>query len=188
MKIRINYDFFDKIKDAKEDKPTVFTVIRNNKKSFVLNIIIFNTLEFLKHSPILEHLINTSFFVSLPYLVTYFTALILSKSAKTNLYQHQANQDLLILLKQFRELCLNTDYNLLLQTELYKRKYKLEHNSDGIPYIIERKYYNIPVYDYKNNVTTKSVLEEHALGSNRYDLSIGEPKKKLKLEPITDYQ
>lgn len=184
MKIRINYDFFDKIKDANEDKPTVFTLIRNNKHIFILETLVLMFIEFLNYrllpppSPF-DHFV----FVFLAYrtlICEKIAGSLLFKKENINIYKEDAIVKLLELLKQLKKLYLNTDYQLLLKTELYKHEYSLKFK-DGIPRIIEKKYFNVPAYGFNNQIKTRSVLQEHVIGSRYYDLSLDEPVKKFKL-------
>ncbi len=192
MKIRINYDFFDRIKNAKEDKPTVFTVVRNNKKLYLINASLLGAVDAFGvlftglSTELIPHLLLDVLLISLNIEIGYTCALLFYILNGYNGHQLNAQRDLTSLIQEFRKLNLNTDYNLLLKTELYKKEYKLKFNESGIPYILEKKFYNIPAYTFNNEVKTRSVLEEHKLGSKNYDLSIDEPEKKLKLVPAIE--
>ena len=46
---------------------------------------------------------------------------------------------------------------------------------------MESKYILVPTYDFNNNIKNTSILQEHIVGTDKYVLSIGSPKKELKL-------
>ena len=46
---------------------------------------------------------------------------------------------------------------------------------------MEEKYILVPTNDFNNNIKNVSIKQEHIIGSTDYVLSIGSPKKELKL-------
>ena len=85
------------------------------------------------------------------------------------------------LVSKLNDINIATDYDLLKQSELYERKYKIEFNESKIPIIMENKYVLVPSYNYKGDVKDTSILQEHFVGSKDYILSVGSPSKKLTL-------
>ena len=96
-------------------------------------------------------------------------------------YKNKSIDDLKSLVSKFKDLYINTDYDLLLKSELYDKKYKVHLNENKIPFIMESKYILVPTYDFNGNVKNTSILQEHEIGTFTYVLSIGSPKKELKL-------
>ena len=187
MKIRINYDFFNRIKEAKEDKPTVFTIIRTKKKQILFEALMLGMIDAIGVSieglslDLLPHLFIDILLVCSYIEIEYLFALFFTNMNGCNENQLNAKKDLLMLIQLFSKLNLSTDYDLLLETEIYKKEYKVKFNDSGIPYILEKKFYNVPAYSFNNEVKERSVCQEHVLGSQNYDLSLDEPTKKLKL-------
>ena len=72
---------------------------------------------------------------------------------------------------------IDTTYEKLLESKVYKRKYKLA--MEGAPGIIRERYIYVPTYDYNGLENTTSILEEHRIGTRKYVLTLGSPKKKL---------
>ena len=71
---------------------------------------------------------------------------------------------------------IQTDVELLLDSKVYHREYKLKKDSPiGV---IRNRFINVPSFNYKGNITTVSVKEEHMLATKDYILSLGEPEAK----------
>ena len=105
----------------------------------------------------------------------------IKKKHNYNTYKDDAIDDLKKLAQQLRNQNIDTTYENLLASEVYHRKYKLD--MEGAPGIIRERYINIPTYDYNGLETTTSILEEHKIGSRKYVLTLGSPKKKTVLKP-----
>lgn len=73
-----------------------------------------------------------------------------------------------------------TEPELLLKSHKYKTEYELIKNDSRVPTIQQNKYIMVPCY-INGEENEVSLLQEHIIGSNDYDLSLGEPKKVLKL-------
>ena len=96
-------------------------------------------------------------------------------------YAIDATSRLNTLVSQLNDLNVNTDYDLLLQSEHYETKYKIKLNEKKLPYLLESKYIMVPTYSYSGEIKDTSILQEHVVGSKEYVLSLGSPQKKLKL-------
>ena len=81
--------------------------------------------------------------------------------------------------RQLNDLNVKTDYELLLESELYKKEYKIQVNEKKLPYIAESKYIMVPTHSFNGNMTETSILQEHVVGSKKYVLSLGSPKKEF---------
>lgn len=120
------------------------------------------------------------------YWLVYYFALVpiidnifenIRKKIGNTSYQERAIDDLKGLAQQLRNQNIDTTYEKLLESKVYKRKYKLA--MEGAPGIIRERYINVPTYDYNGLENTTSILEEHRIGTRKYVLTLGSPKKKL---------
>lgn len=179
MKLIINYDFIEAIKNAKEPF-TAFKVIRNKKTrwatlNFPLYIAVIAAIQKEFDIPI----ILCGFGLGCCFNI--FSESLENKIFSTDDYKEEAIQNLKKLSSQLTELNISTDYELLLDSKLYERKYKIQVNENKIPDLIESKYILVPTYTYNNEIKEESILQEHILGTNTYVLSLGSPSKQFKL-------
>ena len=105
----------------------------------------------------------------------------MKKRTNRNTYKDYAIADLKKLAQQLRNQNIDVTYENLLKSNVYHRKYKLD--MEGAPGIIRERYINVPIYDYNGMKATTSILEEHRIGSRKYVLTLGSPKKKTVLKP-----
>ena len=176
MKLVINYDFFNAILDVNEGY-TLMKIVRNNKKLMVFETSMFFLSDFLVTRSIPKSLVIT-LVQDCGALTGYYYAL---KNDKNDLYEEIAINHLKKLSIKLKDIYVNTDYNLLLQSELLEKNYKIHLNKSVIPEIIENKYVLVPTYDFNNNIKNICIDQEHIIGTNEYVLSVGSPKKQLKL-------
>ena len=178
MKLRINYDFFNAILDVNEGF-TPMKIIRNNKKQiatisfplwFILDYSFYRNL-----NDVIKVLLFQ--FIGLYMGSEYILRGIIGK----DIYKEKSMDRLKNLVSLLKDININTDYNLLIESELNKRKYKVNLNEAKIPEILEHKYVLVPTYDFNGMVKNISIDQEHIVGTNEYILSVGNPEKKLKL-------
>ena len=177
MKLVINYDFFNAVLDVNEGY-TLFKVIRNNKRYYATYFTILTILDLFaskNNNCNFKDLIpiQTSFFFIGHYLIP--------KALNVDFYKEKSEQNLKQLSLKLNEYFIKTDYDLLKQSELLKRKYKIHINKDKMIEIMEKKYILVPTYDFNNNIKNTGILQEHVIGTDEYVLSLGSPKKELKL-------
>lgn len=173
MKIEINYDLLDKIREAKIgislDRTFMFTVPRTLAATSIyalLNIGEPNMLD--------------KVLAALPYFtLLYAGPTTVASIIMKNKFKESAIDRLRILSFLLGTIDISTSYELLLESENYKTEYSLKFNESKIPYIKEDKYINIPTYD-DGSIKEISVVQEHIIGSRKYSLSYGSPKKVLK--------
>ena len=177
MKILINYDFINAIKNVNENY-SPFKVIRNNKAQWVkfnlpmlaaIEYIAFRE-EFFKYFP--SAVFIHAFLLSGIDLVEY--AIIGDK------YKMISKIDLINLISKLKSLNVFTSYELLKKTECYNHITNFRLNENKIPQLIDSKYALVPSYNTNGEIIDTSILQEHIIGSNEYELSIGVPKKVLK--------
>lgn len=180
MKIMINYDFFNAVRNVREPF-TPFKIIRNEKKKWMkMELPFFTTLELICFHD-LHHL---------PVTVSIFTGtnivggLALNAMSGIDYYKELASIHLRNLVVEFQNLNLSTDYELLLQSDLYQKQYKIERTGK-FPQLVENKYINVPTYTYNNDVKDTSILQEHVVGTKEYALSLGSPKKAFSYRPVS---
>ena len=170
MKIRINYDLFEIIEEAKKG----FSLKRNVKTISdltLLNTSIF-TLFNLFNPDLLEKNLER-----LPFVILFHSTFrIVPNIFLAKLNKERANIALDKLAIAFQSLNINTNRELLLNSYKYKTTYKLQKTQKAIPCIKREKYIMVPT-----NEDEVSLLEEHIMGTREYDLSKGEPQKVLKL-------
>lgn len=176
MKLVINYDFFNAILNVNEGINPL-KIVRNNKKLYVAYYLPFFTIgNILSTNNIMliaQELIMEFGFV----LGSELFALLITR---IDYYKNKSIRDLKQLVLDLNRLFIRTDYDLLILSELCEKNYKININKEEFN-ILEQKYVLIPTYDYNNNIKKTCILQEHNIGSNKYILSIGSPKKELKL-------
>ena len=178
MKLVINYDFFNAILDVNEGF-TPMKIVRNNKK-----IIAYFSLPTWFT---MDYLVSRSIPITLRIMLIQFLGIYMGGEYSLRLvlgkdwYKEKSIERLKLLVLKLKDLYINTDYDLLLESSLQERKYKVHLNESKIPEMIEHKYILVPTYDFNGNVKNTSIDQEHIVGTNNYVLSIGSPKKELKL-------
>lgn len=172
MKIIINYDFFKKICDVNEPLGPV-KIYRNDRKIIPLCMGL-NSYLCMYSIPayMCQSLLNAGGVI----MIMWFLQCCLGY----DVYAKQASDDLKKLVSQLKKLHVNTDYDLLLQSELYKKKYNIKLNENKIPCFLEQKYVLVPTYNYNGDIKETSILQEHVVGFKEYVLSIGSPKPVFK--------
>ena len=97
------------------------------------------------------------------------------------MFADKSADELKRLVPKLKELNVSTNYDLLLKSELYEKKYKIEFNESKIPSLMQEKYILVPSYSFSGEVLDTSIKQEHEVGTKRYVLSIGEPEKRYKM-------
>lgn len=174
MKIMINYDFFDKVRDAREPLGPL-KVVRVLKDVYICSFP-FTTAFALSTLNLLGSIVLSGLAA-----ITSASALsiILKKCYKGDPIAFLAETDLTVLASKLKDLGIDTTYDLLLESELYTRKYNVKVNKNKIPYLLGHKYIMVPTYDYNGEIGATSILQEHVVGSKKYVLSIGSPQKQV---------
>lgn len=178
MKLRINYDFFNAIKDVNEGF-TPMKVIRNDKKILIsFSFPLWITTSYLSTKSIPMTIYSTIIKFGIYYVaIGCISKFIIGE----DFFKERSERNLKILVSLLKDINISTDYDLLLQSKLEERKYKIHLNESKIPELIEHKYVLVPTYNFNGMVKDVSIDQEHIVGTNEYVLSIGSPEKKLKL-------
>ena len=169
MKIRTNFDLIEKTILAKRG----FSM-KEYTKDVIESIIIANTV----CSPIFvlggapTRILAQLFCGSIPISITINGA---SNLLVMNIKKEYSKTTLVNFANQLGDIYFDTDAEMLMNANLYKREYKISRESFP-PKIVEHKYIMVPVNnDWGNN--ERSLHQEHIIGTRYYDYSYGEPEK-----------
>ena len=170
MKLKINYDVLDKINIAKTGI-NIKRSLKDTARVLTIYTPVNIGLNLALNTP--EDIIPEYMYAIGLYTFIHFTPnLFLAKLQKAS-----AIDDLKILSSYLKTLNIDTNHELLLNSEKYKTEYELTEEKRKIK---QSKYISVPTEDDSEI----SLLQEHIIGTNEYELSIGEPKKVYKLAPI----
>lgn len=178
MKIIVNYDLIDKIKDVNEPL-NIFKLIRNNKYMYLtyhLPIFIL-TNYFIFQDNVYQQMMA----IPMQYLASFSVELYSAKKLGVDRYHQKAELKLMELSHLLNEINIRTDYELLLESEVYDKKYKIRLNEKKLPEIVESKYIMIQTRTFTGDTKDTSIEQEHVVGSKEYILSLGSPNKEFKL-------
>ncbi len=176
MKIIVNYDLIKKIKDVKEPF-SGFKLIRTKGPRilklipfyFLINLALFNSV---------EQAIYCSLGLNVPLGI--LLEVMPYRIVGEDFDKLRAEKDLRKLSVQLQDLNLKTNYELLLESYEYEKKYSIHLDENKIPYILESKYIVVPTYDYNGDIKESYIVQEHALGDKEYVLTLGRPNQEFK--------
>ena len=171
MRLTINYDFFSAIRDVNEPYGAL-KIVRNNKMRYMAYFPVWTTIDYalIRNTP------ETIGFVVFQYILALGSDLIIDRDSGIDPYATKAAKRLKKLVSALEDINVKTEYQLLLDSVLYAKEYKVERNNKGT-FLKEEKYIYVPSFNYNGDIRDKSILQEHALGTDVYVLSIGECQK-----------
>jgi len=172
MKIRVNYDLIDKIREQKIG----YSLIKTRRDIFKFSFMFFP----------LDLLIANGDFNSLIIQIIFRTganAIVFPFIEKTRFNKDYVLTDLKQLESILRSNYINTDYELLQQAYEYETNYKFILDEDKIPRLKQDKYIMVPVVD-RDGEKEVSLVQEYLFGSKDYELSYGSPTKSKVLKPV----
>ncbi len=183
-KITINYDFFEQILNAREDFNS-FKVIRTNRKfltgmlgyAFCTDYILFKDMNLLVPKLVFDTLWVFS--------VTYCT-----DKLGNDIYKRKADRNLSKLLPMLNDINVSTNYELLMDSYLDSKNYKIQKNDDNKKVLVENKYIMVPthnpIFNDEGQTQMTSIHQEHIVGTNEYSLSVGlnQKNKQKVLSPL----
>ena len=114
-------------------------------------------------------------------MLVFGSDLLVDKAMGIDTYATKAMNRLKKLVGELDSINVKTSYDLLLDSELYEKNYRIEFDDNKIPFLLEEKYILVPSYSYNGEVRDTSILQEHEVGTENYVLSVQEPVKKYKL-------
>lgn len=180
MKLIINYDLMNAICNVNEPL-TLFKIIRNSKVRYLtFNIPWCLFLDFLMGPGSFGFLGTLGLQMGLIGMGDTGLDLLYKNIYGVDQYARKSTLDLKKLVVQLEDLQVSTDYNLLLESKVYQKNYKVEISKNQLPHIAESKYILVPSYTYSGDRTDTSLLQEHIVGSKEYVLSLGSPKRVFK--------
>ena len=184
IKLIINYDMIDKIHEAKDEYKLRLIYkgyINNPINSAPLTMLtgyclynIFNGIDVPINEAILIFELS-ELFIALPTFILSYDKLVKARGMKT--LREKAMDEIKELSLKLNDQNIKTTSELLLKSNVYHKKYKL--TNEGIPGVIRERYISVPTYGFSGKEKEISILEEHRLGSKKYILTLGSPKKIL---------
>lgn len=177
MKLIINYDLIKRIQQAKEDFG-ISVALKKNIKQVAPLFGIYTAFNLASGQRIDQALSNATLSASL--LLTLWATMDLARyHFLGDIDKRNALNDLKKLSIQLGQFNISTSVDLLLKSEEYDRKYKLELNENKLPSVLQEKYILVPTYN-NGDIKDTSILQEHVIGSKIYVLSLGSPAKAFK--------
>ena len=191
MKLLVNYDFFDAVRNVNEPLNPM-KIIRNEKKKYgilfplYLSIILaakeygdIDTSNLIDARYIMLYMMRScGFCMSLDFAVE---AIIKKLSnSKTDTYARKAIARLQTLALMLDDINVHTTYDMLLASELYHKKVYLDSSESKRPILVSQKYIYVPSYGFDGEEKTTSILQEHVIGTKEYILSQDEPDRQYK--------
>ena len=170
MKIVMNYDLVDKAREAK----TGFSLNRVGKKMALASTIALPVLSInnITGTEGTAEFLGDILFCAL-YYGSYFS---LMEKVSANMNMPRAEQELRNLSVKLGDIFVDTDEELLKEVKAYKTTYSINTSDAGFPIVEQKKYITVPVHsDWDNN--TRSLVQEHIIGTREYSLAHGEPEK-----------
>ncbi len=176
MKLIINYDFLDAIRDVKEPYGPM-KLVRNNKQNYLMHLPLWIGLDYLFFKNV-EEIITA---IAFEYALLLSSDLLAERDLGIDMYATMSTKKLKKLVTELKELNIKTDYDLLLKSVLYDKKYKISFNKDKIPFLMEEKYILVPTYNFNGQIKDTPILQEHEMGTRQYILSVSSPAKSYRL-------
>lgn len=176
MKIIINYDMLNAI-DILNNPSSKFTLVKCKTRQWLkdqLPILALVDMAICEND--LKRLVTI---LAAQYMLTIVNDEIENKffgfdyATKSEL--EKAKRNILTLSSQLQDLNIATNYELLLQSEMYEKRTKFILNDIHLPDLMVQKYIYIPAYDYSGDIKPVSIEQEHIVGTKEYVLTLGKP-------------
>ena len=176
MKILINYDMIDYVKNVNTPLGPL-KVVRDNKKRWVkFNLPLYAAFDYL----VLKDIKTTIAFLPIQFASVAVAQAMLHKYMGVDAIANKSEYYLKQLITKLKDINIETDYDLIKKSSLDGRKYNIRINENKLPELVESKYILVPSYNYNGQVKESSLLQEHVVGSNNYVLSSESKQKVLK--------
>ena len=178
MKLVINYDFFNAVRNVNEPL-TPLKIVRNEGK-YAIFTSLWLPYSFISGNTTGYTLECLAFWYAVYTGVDLATIAAYKKAVGEDKYTFFAKKNLKSLPGLLDSINVKTDYDMLLNSELYEKRYKFESNDTGLIPIKEEKYIYVPSYGFDGKKKETSILQEHNIGSSNYLLSVEEPEKRYR--------
>ncbi len=178
MKLLINYDFFNAIRNVNEPL-TPMKIVRNEIKYSIVTPLWLADCYFDDPKYALSHLLLW-YGIYMAFDLSCQSIYKKKISGGLDSYAYESSTKLKKLSVMLGDINVKTDYNMLLKSELYEKKYKIESKDNNLLALKEEKYIYVPSYGFDGQEKETSILQEHNIASRSYLLSVGEPEKKYK--------
>lgn len=180
MKIQINYDLLDEIDYSKKGFHLDKTLSKNFKKSLFW-FGVYCAWDIGK--PFLEclpgNIMSATIFFT---LINTFDITFYNKPRVREEREFDAYDNLKRLAVYLNTLQVKTNATLLQDGQLLEKHYKVVEGEKGFPRILEEKYIEIPTCNNYGHESTEVLLQEHLIGSRKYDISVGETPRQKRLQ------
>lgn len=178
MKLIINYDLVDKIKEAKKG----ISLIKSSKKILLKSSLA--EIVFIITSLAFNYSIDGTAKNSIPAFCAYLALYWMLETIHINKNKVKALNDLKKIVIHLKDLNVCTDFELFMESYVYEKEYKLVNKDDSsLPKINQKKYIMVPVYN-DGEIKEVSLVQEHIIGSKYYVISYGEPNKQKVFKPV----
>ena len=177
MKLLINYDFFNAIRNVNEPL-TPMKIVRNEIKYALITPLWIADGFIGDHNALNKLLLWYGIYMAID---LYYQSNYKKKySDGLDSYAYEASTKLKKLSAMLDDINVKTNYEMLLKSELYERKIKVESSDEKLLSLKEEKYIYVPSYGFDGQEKETSILQEHDIGSKTYMLSVGEPAKQYR--------
>lgn len=182
MKIQINYDLLERIKDSKNGMRLDRYIPKWISIGSILTIascVMSNSVD--PASPLAPICImNSESWVTFGIILSGAACRDMSPNLVLyNKIEEESLNDLDLLISELNNIEVKTSLDLIKGSKLYKTKYKIKF-TDNKPMLMQEKYITVPL----SNGYEESLLQEHKILSKNYELSVVSPVKRMKLKPV----
>ena len=174
MKLVTNFDLIDAVKNSNEQFGP-YKIIRNNKKRWAkVNLPIYSIIDYSIFS-----FPTATLLLGLQFSLLISGELVIYSIDKVDRYKEKSDKDLIMLASALENINVVTDVDLIKRLQYDGKKYHIKVNDNKMPELIENKYVIVPTYNYNGDVKSTFLLQEHAVLSDKYVISVESPVKKL---------
>ena len=185
MKIITDFDFCNAIKDV-NGNILLFKVVRNNQRHYASLFPIYTAVALivkqyahLDAREVISIIISSYGYCLSIDMIAQIVVQILNQD-HLDAYTEKSIRNLKRLVALLERINVSTNYEKLLESELYTKKYCFDTEDRTIPAIMSKKYIYVPAYGYDGEEKTVSILQEHVIGSKEFILSQDEPDREYR--------
>ena len=184
MKIRINYDILHEVELANNGCSLKKDLYYNLRFAWVPGIIAGAVIYSKTKNPM--DIIGSNLRCPIIFMCfnTLWTKLISGIPEIKEMKEFNAYNNLKKLATDLSILQVKTNATLLKDTLPVKREYRITTNDKHLPVVVQNKYINIPILYGNGEIGSEVLLQEHVIGSRKYDVSVKSPNKELKLQKV----